>query len=164
MYRRVYPLHSLACGQIASLRGRISRTMENPARPLRVYLVEDSTILLSRLREALERLGVEIVGHADNAATALREITALAPDAVIVDIALRRSNGFELLRALAQDDPRPRPVAIVLSNYTSEPYRDAARRLGVEYYFDKSNDILAFLDVVASLARATGVRNGSEHP
>jgi len=138
--------------------------MEMPARRLRVYLVEDSAILLSRLREALDVLGVDIVGHADNAAIAIREIAELAPDAIVVDIALRRSNGFEVLKAFARDTAHHRPVAIVLSNYTSEPYRSAARRLGVEYYFDKSNDVLAMLDVVAALARAAGMRNGSEHP
>ena len=131
-------------------------------RQLRVYLVEDSAMLLSRLVELLEGAGIAVVGHADTTATAIREIDATAPDVVIVDIALRHGNGFDVLRILAARNGVGRPTAIVLSNYTSGPYRAAAKRLGVEYYFDKSSEIFTMLSVLASMARRAGLRNGSD--
>ena len=73
-------------------------------RQLRVYLVEDSAMLLSRLVELLEGAGVAVVGHADTTATAIREIDATAPDVVIIDIALRHGNGFDVL-ALSLGSP-----------------------------------------------------------
>ena len=135
--------------------------MATSNRQLRIYLVEDSPILLSRLIELLQGVGVTLVGHANSAMVAIAEITTLAPDAIIVDIALKSGNGFEVLRALAgrKDD---RPVRIVLTNYTSAPYRNAAKRLGVEYFFDKSSEILEMLKVVTSMASSADRRNGSD--
>ena len=80
----------------------------------------------------------------------------------IVDIALRRGNGFDVLRAFAPKNGVWRPTPIVLSNYTTKPYRTAAERLGVEYYFDKSREIFTMLKTLQSMARGIGLRNGSE--
>jgi DNA-binding NarL/FixJ family response regulator len=129
---------------------------------LRLYVVEDSAILLRRLLELLDGVGVDVVGHADRAAIAIRDIAAAAPDVVIVDIALRLGNGFDVLRSVAPRDGERSPTVMVLSNYTSRPYRAAAQRLGVEYYFDKSTEIFAMLQVLSSMARSIGLRNGSD--
>jgi two-component system OmpR family response regulator len=142
--------------------GRARRNMGNPGHRLRVYVVEDSAKLVRRLLELLDGIGVENVGHTDTAATAIREIAAASPDVVIVDIALRRGNGFDVLRALDSGNAVRRPITIVLSNYTTQPYRAAAKRLQVEYYFDKGSEVFTMLEVVASIARSIGLRNGSD--
>ena len=131
-------------------------------RQLRLFVVEDSAVLLRRLLELLDGIGVDVVGHADSAAMAIRDIAAAAPDVVIVDIALRHGNGFDVLRAFAPRNGIRRPTVMVLSNYTSRPYRAAAQRLGVEYYFDKSSEIFAMLQAVSSMARSIGLLNGSD--
>jgi two-component system OmpR family response regulator len=136
--------------------------MGAPGRRLRLYVVEDSAVLLRRLLELLEGVGVDVVGHADTAAIAIRDVAAAAPDVVIVDIALRHGNGFDVLRAFAPRNGIRRPTVMVLSNYTSRPYRVAARHLGVEYYFDKSTEIFAMLQVLSSMARSITMRNGSD--
>ena len=133
-----------------------------PGRQLRTYVVEDSTVLLKRLADLLDEVGIDVVGHADNAVTAIREIATMAPDVIIVDIALRNGNGFDVLRAFAPKNGVRRPTPIVLSNYTAKPYRTAAQRLGVEYYFDKSSEIFTMLQILQSMARGIGLRNGSE--
>lgn len=137
--------------------------MAGSGRRLRVYVVEDSVKLLTRLLELLEGAGAEIVGHSDAAETAIREIVANGPEVVIVDIALRRGNGFDVLRSLQSHSNGRRPVAIVLSNYTDHPYRAAAREFGVEYYFDKSKEVFAMLQLVSKMVRDVSLRNGSHH-
>ncbi len=137
--------------------------MGGAGRRLRVYVVEDSAILAKRVIELLRDIDVEIAGHADNASAAIGGIAAEKPDLVIVDIALRRGNGFDVLRSLGGNNGHRRPVAIVLSNYTSRPYKAAAKQLGVEYYFDKSTEIVSMLRIVESMAKSIGLRNGSEH-
>jgi two-component system, OmpR family, response regulator len=134
--------------------------METASRRLRIYVVEDSEVLLKRLLEVLDAAGADIAGHSDSAATAIREILALTPDVAIVDIALRRGNGFDILRAFSQRNDAT-PIIIVLSNYASPPYRSAAKRFGVEYYFDKNTEIGSMLKVLASMAQERGIRNGS---
>ena len=136
--------------------------MVTPKRQLRVYLVEDSPILLRLLKEFLKGVGVCIVGHSDSATIAIGEIEALLPDVIIVDIALQSGNGFEVLRTFSGRKQDDCPTRIVLTNFTSAPYRNAAEQLGVEYFFDKASEIVDMLKVVTSMASSADRRNGSD--
>lgn len=131
-------------------------------KPLRVYLVENSPILRQLLHELLSAAGAHVVGQSGSAQAAISEIKALRPQLVIVDIALESGTGFDVLKALADNPDRRRPVCMVLSNHSSAPYRTAARRLGVQYFFDKSSEIVAMLKVITSMALRTSRRNGSD--
>ena len=130
---------------------------------LRVYLVEDSAALLPRLVESLESMGAEIVGHADTAQAAISEIAMMCPDVAIVDIALRNGTGFDVLRGLELSKGiRGRPIAVMLTNHTTQPYRAMAKRLGAAYFFDKSREIVAMLRTIASIARTFGLRGAAQ--
>jgi len=52
---------------------------------------------------------LEVVGQSAQAGVATAEIIALAPDVVIVDIALESSTGFDVLRALSARQGESRP-------------------------------------------------------
>lgn len=54
----------------------------------RLFVVEDEAIVALELQDLLRSLGYDVCGHAANARTALREILALRPDAVLMDINL----------------------------------------------------------------------------
>jgi DNA-binding NarL/FixJ family response regulator len=137
--------------------------METSNQQPRIYLVEDSPILLRLLRELLQSVGIAIVGHSDSAAIAIAEIGALRPDVIIVDIALQSGNGFDVLTAFAGRKESRHPICIVLTNYTSAPYQNAAKRLGVEYFFDKSTEILKMLKILTSMKASAGrQKNGSD--
>jgi DNA-binding response OmpR family regulator len=128
---------------------------------LRIYLVEDSEIMSTLLRELLQGNGASIVGHSDSAQIAAADIRAVNPDVVVIDIALRRGNGFDVLKSL-RDQPAPKqPVRIVLTNYTLTSYRNAAKRMGADNFFDKSNEIPELLRVIRSLQRSAKKGNGA---
>jgi two-component system, OmpR family, response regulator len=128
---------------------------------LRVYLVEDSAIMSKLLRELVQSNGASIVGHSDAAQTAISDIEALGPDVVVIDIALRKGNGFDILKSL-RDRPGVRtPLRIVLTNYALASYRNAAKRMGAEYFFDKSSQIPELLRVVRALSRSANRANGA---
>ena len=137
--------------------------MVTPKQQLRVYLVEDSPIMLRLLNELLKGVGVCIVGHSNSATIAISEIEALLPDVIVVDIALQSGNGFEVLRTFAGRKRDDCPTRIVLTNFTSAPYRSAAEQLGVEYFFDKSFEILEMVKAVTSMtAGAAHKRNAPD--
>jgi DNA-binding NarL/FixJ family response regulator len=121
---------------------------------LRVYLVEDSQLVFERLQESMEEDGAKVVGHADDAATAVAEIAALHPDAVVVDIALRVGTGLHVLKEIGDFPEEDRPARVVLTNFNREWYRDAAKRLGAQYFFDKSSEIPEMLNVLRSMSPA----------
>ena len=119
---------------------------------LRVYLVEDSPIVFERLPASMHDEGATVVGHAEDAATAVAEIAALCPDVVVVDIALREGTGFHVLDAIGDLPEAERPARIVLTNFTRDWYRNAANRLGAEHFFDKSSQIPEMLDVLRAMS------------
>jgi DNA-binding NarL/FixJ family response regulator len=107
---------------------------------LRVFLVEDSPVVRERLLAMLGSIeGALAVGEAASAAEAIDGILREQPDAVVLDVRLAEGSGFDVLRAV-----RPKAPAIdvyMLSNFTAEPYRRLAARLGARDFFDKSHDL-----------------------
>jgi chemotaxis response regulator CheB len=75
--------------------------VENPSdRAYRIYVVEDSAILLRLLQEMLGSIpGVQLAGYSDNADEAIQEIVATTPDAIIVDLLLQSGTGTTCWKA-----------------------------------------------------------------
>ena len=124
----------------------------NAAQPVtRVYLVEDSPILTNLLVGLLEaEPEVLVIGHADNAHAAIREIVEHRPDAVVLDLHLREGSGIDVIRALRVAGTLP--TCIVLTNHSGLPYRKAALDAGAHHFFDKSAEIPSMLALLRTLA------------
>ena len=123
-----------------------------PQNHISVYLVEDSPLVLRGLTELIEDAGAAtIVGHADTASAAIADIAALHPDAVTIDILLKKGTGLDVLEAMAINDDGHPSVRIVLSNYVMDVYRQAAQELGADYFFDKAKQMPEVLTVLESL-------------
>jgi DNA-binding NarL/FixJ family response regulator len=106
--------------------------------PLRVLLVEDSSKLQERLREALDALpGVQLAGTVDSETDAVEAIRRDCCDAVILDLHLRRGTGFGVLRELARHANRA-PAVVVFTNYDLPEYRRLAQSFGVRHFLDKA--------------------------
>ena len=71
--------------------------------PLRCLLVDDNDAFLETASLLLEREGLTVVGVASSIAEALRQVHALRPDLILVDIGLGDESGFDLARLLARD-------------------------------------------------------------
>ena len=119
---------------------------------MRVYIVEDNAMLQGRLREAFSEIsGVEVVGCAVDAASAIRDIPALNPDLITLDLWLKAGNGFDVLRWLGTRAGN-RPECIVLTSHTDAQHIEQATRLGATRYMDKARDIPALLDLIRDRA------------
>jgi len=135
--------------------------MRLPTAGIGVYLVEDSPIMVKLLEELFRTEAIRVVGHSAGARKAVLEIDALRPDVVIVDLALEQGTGFDVLRGTVPQQAGGRPAIIVLSNYASPPYREAAKRLGADYFLDKNSEIIQLFPLLESIAKETGKRNRS---
>lgn len=119
----------------------------------KIYIVEDSPLLLERLQSLLNALpDTLLIGHAASAAAATAEILERKPDVVLLDLCLDHSSGFDVLRELQAREPDI--DVYMLSNFASEPYRRHAERLGARGFFDKSNEFERVRDVIAQRASA----------
>ncbi len=92
--------------------------------PLRCVLVDDNEAFLETASLLLEREGLTIVGMASTIAGALRQVRALRPDLVLVDIGLGNESGFDLARLLAQDGPSGGAEVILISTGAESDYRE----------------------------------------
>jgi CheY-like chemotaxis protein len=92
--------------------------------PLRCVLVDDNEAFLETASLLLEREGLAIVGMASTIAGALRQVRALRPDLVLVDIGLGNESGFDLARLLAQDGQVAGPEVILISTGAEADYRE----------------------------------------
>jgi len=52
---------------------------------LRVFVVEDSPVMVRMLASTIEAAGAELVGHSDSAQRAINEIFVLNPDLILMD-------------------------------------------------------------------------------
>jgi len=104
---------------------------------LRVLLVEDSRVLVERLRESIDGLeDVEVVGAVADESAAVDAVRTRAVDVVILDLQLKEGTGFGVLQRLGDS----RPTIIVFTNYMLPEYQRRASALGVEYFLNKSLD------------------------
>jgi DNA-binding NarL/FixJ family response regulator len=81
---------------------------------VRCLIVDDNPRFLRAARTLLEREGLTIVGVATSSTEALREIAALRPDVVLVDVSLGDESGLELARRL--DDEAAGADIILISS------------------------------------------------
>ena len=128
-----------------------------PTMTIPVFLVEDNQIIRANLIDTLgELVGMQFVGHADNAADAV-DWLARQPQAwalLIVDLFLKTGNGLAVLHASRQREPGQK--VIVLSNYATPEMRKRCMAAGADAVFDKSTEIDALIDYCLQMARQRG--------
>jgi two-component system, OmpR family, response regulator len=106
---------------------------------LKVLLVEDSTMLIERLSEALQQIpAVDLIGTATTEKAAIKFACREAVDVIILDLQLKEGTGFGVMRALAATELKPR--ILVLTNYNLPEYKNAALGLGATHFLDKARD------------------------
>ncbi len=104
---------------------------------IKVFITDDSLIVRERLTTMLVELaGVEVVGQAEDVATAISAIGRLRPDVVILDIRMPGGSGIDVLRQIKQT--RPELMVIILTNYPYPGYRQRCLQAGADFFLDKS--------------------------
>lgn len=118
-------------------------------RPVRVYVVDDDATVPRLLELALPSVdaGLEIVGHAADAAAARDGLDACSPDVVVIDHQLPDQNGVELGRRLTTE--RPGLALILWSGTRSAELRSEAIDAGFSDVITKDD-----LDELAAVIRA----------
>ncbi len=103
---------------------------------IRVLVVDDHTIVREGIRALLaHRKDIEIVGEASDGRQALAQVTALAPDVVLMDIAMPGMDGLAATEKIRQCAPQTR--ILILTQYENKEYILPLLRAGASGYLVK---------------------------
>jgi two-component system, NarL family, response regulator NreC len=105
---------------------------------IRVLLADDHTVIRSALRVLLERQpDLEVVAESGNGREAVEQAAALAPDVVVMDIAMPHLNGIEATRQIVERNAKV--SVVVLSMHSDESYVLRALKAGARAYLLKNS-------------------------
>ena len=124
--------------------------------PLRVLVVDDHPIVREGVRRILEAApDMQVVGEANDGASALALAARLLPDAAVVDVGLPDMSGLELVRLLKAQ--RAELTVVMLSMYDDAEYARESRVAGASAYVVKDS---AATMLATQLRLAVGPRIG----
>jgi DNA-binding NarL/FixJ family response regulator len=107
-----------------------------------VLIVDDDEVFGKSLESRLRGDGrIEIVGRATRGTDALRLTRELAPDVVLMDIAMPRMDGLTAARRLRKTCPGVKVVMLTGSDIVAD--RNRAREVGARYFRKDALDGLA---------------------
>jgi DNA-binding NarL/FixJ family response regulator len=118
--------------------------------PMRMFIVDDSEILRSRLVQMLSEIkGIEIVGEAGFVRDAVKEIKKLNPDIAILDMKMPDGSGIDIITAMKKDKMTTR--IIIFTNYPYLQYRKRCLDAGADFFFYKATEFEKLVDVLKRL-------------
>jgi DNA-binding NarL/FixJ family response regulator len=103
---------------------------------IRVLVVDDHPVVRDGLAALLgTEPDLEVCGEAEDVAGALNLLKTARPDVAIVDVALKKGNGIDLVKRIRAHDNDVR--VLVWSMYPEELYAERALRAGAQGYVHK---------------------------
>ncbi|MCW2781519.1 MAG: hypothetical protein JWR35_1968 [Marmoricola sp.] len=125
--------------------------MTEPAKPIRVYLLDDHEVVRRGLRELLESSGdIEVIGESGLAQEATSRIPALHPDVAVLDGRLPDGSGIDVCRDVRSVDPSIK--ALILTSYDDDEALFAAIMAGASGYVLKQITGTDLVDAVRRVA------------
>lgn len=103
-----------------------------------ILFIEDEAALQKTLGSFLKKEGFEVLA-ASNGEDGLRLAKAKAPQLILLDLILPRRDGFEVLKALKEDETTTSIPVIVLTNLEQMADVDKALALGATTYLVKAS-------------------------
>ena len=103
---------------------------------IRVVVAEDHHLVRQGIRALVEKAqDIEVIGEAADGQEALELVDQLAPDVLVIDIAMPRLDGLQAIGRMQADGVVTR--AVVLSMYSDEALVRQALRKGAKGYLPK---------------------------
>jgi DNA-binding NarL/FixJ family response regulator len=120
---------------------------------LKILLADDNRAFVAAVRQYFDMLpGVEVIGTAHDGREALHQAALLAPDLVLLDVAMPEMTGLEVARQMLAW-PR-RPQVVFLSMHDSAAYQSAARTMGAAGFVGKANFVVDLLPLIDRMLEA----------
>src|SRR6516162_413024 len=118
----------------------------------RIMLVDDHPLVREGLAEVLTREpDMVICGHAEDRLQALQLIPAAKPHLAIIDLALKKSNGLELIKDIRAQFPEV--VMLVVSMQDEMLHAERVLKAGASGYISKDEATVRVVQAVRQVLR-----------
>jgi two-component system, NarL family, invasion response regulator UvrY len=118
---------------------------------IRVLLVDDHAVVRTGFRLLLQaHADTKVIGEADSGESACQRYEELAPDVVVMDLAMPGMGGLEALRRIRAHHPQARVLA--LSAHDDPLHARRALREGARGFLSKRSAPEALLDAITTVA------------
>lgn len=107
----------------------------------KIVLLDDDHFLLDMYNLKFSQAGYDVHAcySADEVLTALKD--GFDPDAIMFDLILPGTDGFEFLQILKEGKLAPKAVLIALTNQSTDEERKKTEELGADEYIVKANTV-----------------------
>jgi DNA-binding NarL/FixJ family response regulator len=103
---------------------------------IKIVLVDDQSLMRMGFAMVLgAEVDVEVVGEAQDGAAALRQVAALKPDVVLMDVRMPAMDGIEATRRIVADHPATK--VILLTTFDLDEYAFAGLKAGASGFLLK---------------------------
>ena len=126
--------------------------MTQPARPVRVVIIDDTYDLRELLRIALSRGGLEVVGEAGDGRSGIECVRLERPDVVLLDLSMPVMDGLEALPTIRRLIPRAKIV--ILSGFGASQMAAKAMTIGADGYLQKGMPLKGIIEYVKDIVDA----------
>ena len=125
--------------------------MSSASRRIRVLLVDDHSIVKDGLRVMLEQSGeYEVVGQAKDGEEAVKAVSELSPDVVLMDVMMPNKDGVEACREIMESAPDTRVIMLTAS--TEEDAVIEAFAAGATGYLQKVSGMGSLVAMIRDAA------------
>ena len=113
----------------------------------KILIVDSSLIIIERLLGLLnEMCENQVITKTNTYAEALEKLTSEKYDVVVMDTQLPDKSGFELLSFIKKNYPEIK--TILLTNQSSDFYRVKGKKIGTDYFIDKSEEFEKIVGII----------------
>jgi len=131
-------------------------TAADASAPIRVLLVDDQELLRLGFRMILDaEPGIEVVGEADDGAAAIRRVTELRPDVVLMDVRMPGMDGIAATEAIVAAGLASK--VLILTTFDLDQYVYAGLRAGASGFLLKDVPPTELISAIRSVASGEAV-------
>lgn len=120
--------------------------------PIAVFLADDQALIRTAVRELVSHEdGLEVVGEAADGRDAVRQVRALRPDIVLMDIRMPVLDGIGATREICTDPDLAGTRLVVLTTFEEDEYVLSALRAGASGFLGKGAEAGQLMEAIRTV-------------